>query len=142
MECPGPFSTFFNFVQQHPPVWRREDQPDCSAISGAVLRRIDEKLVGSVPAFANKDARLFLGRKSLAEEVAAFRLSNGVITFNVQEFTHPALNTVTSWDCIQVRTGIFGLCREPCAGLRRFLLLRSEEHTSELQSLRHLVCRL
>src|SRR5262245_63752998 len=29
-----------------------------------------------------------------------------------------------------------------CRGCRRFRTLRSEEHTSELQSLRHLVCRL
>src|SRR5438034_2417376 len=31
---------------------------------------------------------------------------------------------------------------EPCVGLRRALLLRSEEHTSELQSHSDLVCRL
>src|ERR1035438_10671992 len=36
-------------------------------------------------------------------------------------------------------------CQRPLAGAVlacRFLTLRSEEHTSELQSLRHLVCRL
>src|SRR5947199_4286148 len=33
-------------------------------------------------------------------------------------------------------------CRRSCAGPRTAPQARSEEHTSELQSLRHLVCRL
>src|ERR1035438_2884416 len=40
--------------------------------------------------------------------------------------------------CIRWCTGCG--CRAPPGG--RFFRLRSEEHTSELQSLRHLVCRL
>src|SRR5437899_6993606 len=38
-----------------------------------------------------------------------------------------------------VRDGLAASARETRAGLREW---RSEEHTSELQSLRHLVCRL
>src|ERR1039458_10536000 len=46
---------------------------------------------------------------------------------------------------VQVPTLVLGHDRKPIAPLvegRFFVSLRSEEHTSELQSLRHLVCRL
>src|SRR5579862_1688234 len=42
------------------------------------------------------------------------------------------------WDCSE-KTGNSG---QPGAGRRRRMQLRSEEHTSELQSQFHLVCRL
>src|SRR5262245_64676102 len=42
----------------------------------------------------------------------------------------------------RVRTHGESLRRRHGASLDRALALRSEEHTSELQSLRHLVCRL
>src|SRR5438045_4493368 len=41
-----------------------------------------------------------------------------------------------------VSIGDFDVAQNPIAAKRLFGYLRSEEHTSELQSLRHLVCRL
>src|ERR1700685_351393 len=76
IKCSGPFSALFDFVQQQTPIRRREEQIHCGVVSGAILGRINEKLIASVPAFAKIDARLFLGRKSFAEKVTIAGLVN------------------------------------------------------------------
>src|SRR5437899_5105361 len=48
--------------------------------------------------------------------------------------------SVRRWKRAHRRRGLVGLKARPASG--RPPKLRSEEHTSELQSLRHLVCRL
>src|SRR5258705_8951620 len=45
-------------------------------------------------------------------------------------------------DAIDSQLGILGVLRHGARGGRAIERQRSEEHTSELQSLRHLVCRL
>src|ERR1700685_1367686 len=76
MECSGPLSAVFNFEEQQTPIRRGEEQIHRGVVSGAALRRINEKLIASVPAFAKIHARLFLGGKSFAEKVTIAGLVN------------------------------------------------------------------
>src|SRR5947199_5527582 len=58
----------------------------------------------------------------------------------------PYTTLFRSCDCLAASAccvgGVSIVCRGYCQGSRGIQWRRSEEHTSELQSLRHLVCRL
>src|SRR5258705_9387916 len=60
-------------------------------------------------------------------------------------FPYTTLFRSISPDCIPFENHCILCCDEPCvneSGITTQQRMRSEEHTSELQSLRHLVCRL
>src|SRR2546429_4778815 len=64
-------------------------------------------------------------------------------TLERQPPMHEALSSVSSLGCeAEVRRLGFAARYRHAGGLRAVLLVRSEEHTSELQSRLHLVCRL
>src|ERR1035438_8276357 len=80
-------------------------------------------------------------RQARRQQLPAYRVGKSHSLFSVRQF----LNNVID----EVGTGCGFEVLRPYQGWRRRLLLpwhfgsiRSEEHTSELQSLRHLVCRL
>src|SRR5262245_66574368 len=73
------------------------------------------------------------------------RLSFSFSSFFFNATATTEIYTLSLHDALPIyreRVGVFGMVREPRGGVAAECGARSEEHTSELQSLRHLVCRL
>src|ERR1035438_10904632 len=79
------------------------------------------------------------------------RATEGLSATAIAAETHACIQTVSKWWRRFDERGLDGLLDEPRPGqprklsdaqIEQVIVRRSEEHTSELQSLRHLVCRL
>src|ERR1035441_8166325 len=109
------------------------------------IERVLHGFVADLPR-AELERRLWGDRKSTRLNSSHLGISYAVFCFNERATTE--IYTLSLHDALPIsgcrhRTGAAWVCRRSSpGGTRATPVGRSEEHTSELQSLRHLVCRL